>query len=126
MALKKDYLNPMKSWGFTHTVVTSANGTKTIHVSGQTGRGDGHQAQAEDAFGSLVSQLKDAGATPEDVVKLNVYIVDLSQDAIQGIGAAKAKFFTAEDQPASTWVGISALVMPEMLVEIEAIAIIEE
>ena len=126
MTLEKEYINPMKSWGFTNTVTTASNGVKTIHVSGQTGQGDGHEAQADAAFKGVVEQLKAAGATPEDVVKLNVYIVNLSQDAVQGVGAAKSKYFTAEDQPASTWVGVTSLVMPQMLVEIEAVAVIEE
>lgn len=126
MALKKEYINPLKSWGFTHTVTTASNGVKTIHISGQTGEGDGHEAQADVAFKGVVEQLKAAGATPEDVVKLNVYIVNLSREAIQGVAASKSKYFTAEDQPASTWVGVTSLVMPNLLVEVEATAVIEE
>lgn len=124
--MQKQYLNPMREWRYTNTVTASANGMKTIHVSGQIGQGDSHQAQAEDAFKKIAAELAAAGATHEDVVKLNIYIVNLTQDAIVGVARAKAKYFTAEDQPASTWVGVTGLVAPGALVEIEAVAIVEE
>ena len=83
------------------------------------------EEQAEMAHRNLVKELSDAGASPEDVVKLNSYIVDLSSDKSKTLGQVKAKYFTHTNQPASTVVGVSALVMKPLLVEVEATAVIE-
>ena len=73
--LTKEFINP-HAMGFTNTVTYSAQGVKTIIVSGQVGYADGRvgetfEEQAEIAHQNLVNELKSAGAGPEDVVKLN-------------------------------------------------------
>ena len=127
--LTKEFINP-HAMGFTNTVTYSAQGVKTIFVSGQVGYADGRvgetfEEQAEIAHQNLVNELKSAGAGPEDVVKLNTYIVDLDSDRSKTNGRVKAKFFTHTNQPASTLVGVSALVMKPLLIEVEATAVIE-
>ena len=127
--LEKEFINP-HPMGFTNTVTYSAGGVKTIIVSGQVGYEDGQvgetfEEQAEMAHRNLVKELSDAGASPEDVVKLNSYIVDLSSDKSKTLGQVKAKYFTHTNQPASTVLGVSALVMKPLLVEVEATAVIE-
>jgi enamine deaminase RidA (YjgF/YER057c/UK114 family) len=52
-------------------------------------------------------------------------VVDLDSTRSKAVQAAKAKYFTQENQPASTMVGVSALVMKPLLVEIEATAVVE-
>ena len=59
------------------------------------------------------------------MVKINTYVVDLNRDKSKAIRKAKDKYFTQDDQPASTMVGVSALIMEELLLEIEATAVIE-
>ena len=81
--------------------------------------------QSEIAHQNLVNELKAAGAGPEDVVKLNTYVVDLDSERSKTNGRVKAKFFTHANQPASTLVGVSALVMKPLLIEIEATAVVE-
>jgi enamine deaminase RidA (YjgF/YER057c/UK114 family) len=76
-------------------------------------------------YDNLVKELKAAGADIEDVVKINTFVVDLNRDKSKAIRVAKDKYFTQENQPASTMIGVSALVMEELLLEIEAIAVIE-
>jgi enamine deaminase RidA (YjgF/YER057c/UK114 family) len=127
--LEKEFINP-HPMGFTNTVTYSAGGVKTIIVSGQVGYEEGQvgetfEEQAEMAHRNLVKELSDAGASPEDVVKLNSYIVDLSSDKSKTLGQVKAKYFTHTNQTASTVVGVSALVMKPLLVEVEATAVIE-
>ena len=61
----------------------------------------------------------------EDLIKINTYVVDLDSTRSKAVQAAKAKYFTQEHQPASTMVGVSALVMKPLLVEIEATAVVE-
>lgn len=129
-ALEKEFINPT-SMGFTNTVTVKAAGVKTIYISGQVGTGEsgipeGLAEQAGLAFKNIVKQLEDAGATTEDVVKLNVYIKNMDSTMLQPIGAAQAKYFTHKNKPASTWVGVTGLVYPQLLLEVEATAVIED
>ncbi len=128
--IKKEFINP-HPMGFTNTVVCSNNGTKTIFVSGQVGYADGRvgdtfEEQAVIAYTNLINELESAGASAGDVVKLNTYVVDLDRDKSKAIRKAKDQYFTLENQPASTMVGVSALVMKELLIEVEATAVMAE
>ena len=127
--LTKEFIHP-HPMGFTNTVAYTAQGVKTIVVSGQVGYADGRfgetfEEQAEMAHRNLVGELAAAGAGVDDVIKLNSYVVDLDSQRSKTLSQVKAKFFTQTDQPASTLVGISALVMKQLQVEIEATAVIE-
>jgi enamine deaminase RidA (YjgF/YER057c/UK114 family) len=128
--LTKEFINP-HPMGFTNTVTCSSSGTKTIYISGQVGYADGRvgesfDEQANMAYSNLNKELQSAGATAKDVVKINTYVVDLDRDKSKAIRKAKDQYFTHENQPASTMVGVSALVMKELLIEVEATAVIEE
>jgi 2-iminobutanoate/2-iminopropanoate deaminase len=128
--LIKEFINP-HPMGFTNTVTCSSNGAKTIYISGQVGYADGRvgesfEEQANMAYSNLNKELQSAGATAKDVVKMNTYVVNLDRDRSKAIRKAKDQYFTHENQPASTMVGVSALVMKELLIEVEAIAVIEE
>ena len=127
--LEKEFINP-HPMGFTNTVTYTAQGVKTILVSGQVGYEDGRvgetfQEQAEMAYRNVVKELSDAGAGVEDIVKLNAYVVDLDGERSKTLGRVKAEYLTQTDQPASTVVGVSALVMKPLLVEVEAMAVVE-
>tara|TARA_R110002072_G_scaffold31735_17_gene97670 strand:- start:2689 stop:3078 length:390 start_codon:yes stop_codon:yes gene_type:complete len=127
--LEKEFINP-HPMGFTNTVAYTAGGVKTIIISGQVGYEDGgvgdtFEEQCEMAHRNLVKELKAAGASASDVVKLNSYVVDLDSERSKTLGKVKAKYFTHANQPASTVVGVSALVMKPLLVEVEATAVIE-
>lgn len=126
--LEKEFINP-SPMGFTNTVAVKAGGVKTIYISGQVGAGEGGipeglAEQADLTFKNIVEQLEDAGAGVEDVVKLNVYIKNMDTASLQPVGAAEAKYFTQKDKPASTWVGVTGLVYPQLLLEVEAIAVV--
>ena len=125
--LQVEHINPLPSMGFTQVVVTKSHGVKTIHVSGQVGRGDDMEAQATVAFEALKTQLEAAGATPADVVKINTYIKGYTPADIEGYRAGKAKVFgDVEHQPASTLVGVEALLYPQFRIEVEAIAVVAD
>ena len=128
--LKKEFINP-HPMGFTNTVVCTNNGTKTIYISGQVGYADGRvpesfAEQADIAHRNLIAELASAGASAKDVVKLNTYVVGLDKERSKAVSKAKSQHFGQPNQPASTLVGVSALVMTELLVEVEATAVVEE
>jgi len=127
--VEKEFIHP-SSMGFTNAVSVTAGGAKTIYVSGQVGFADGKVPesigeQADIAFKNLVAELEAAGASVEDVVKINTYIKELDGEKAKAVAEAKAKHFTQENQPASTWIGVTSLIFPNLLVEVEAIAVIE-
>jgi reactive intermediate/imine deaminase len=115
--------------GYSHVV--SAKGGRTIYVSGQVafdaqgqivGRGD-LAAQTRQVFANLEIALKAAGATFDDVVKTNYYMLDASQ--VQVVREIRAKYFTRA-LPASTLVEVRRLANPDWLIEIEAVAVVPE
>ncbi len=96
---------------------TAANPDGTIH-----GVGDPY-AQARRCFEIIERALSEAGASLSDVVRTRLYVVDIGQ--WQEISRAHAEFFR-EIRPAATMVQVSALMTPEILVEIEVDAVLAE
>lgn len=98
-----------------------ASGQVARDVDGQlVGRGD-IRAQTRKTLQNLQAVLAEAGATMDDVVKVTVFVTNLSEH-FAAIHEIRAEFFAAP-YPASTLVEVSQLVDPEMLIEIEAIAV---
>lgn len=133
--MKYEFLNPPQlcpTFGWTHVV--SATGGKTIHISGQVGineqgeivgRGD-LKTQTEQAFHNIELALAAAGATFRDVVKTSLFVVGLKPEHVPIIREVRSRYVSAEHPPASTLVGVSALVGPDWLIEIEAVAVVAE
>jgi enamine deaminase RidA (YjgF/YER057c/UK114 family) len=81
-------------------------------------------AQAEIAFQRVVHRVEQAGAAKTDIVKTTVFIKDISPDKVRTAGAALVKVLALETWPASTWVGVTGLVDPRYLIEVEATAVV--
>lgn len=87
---------------------------------GLVGAGD-FEAQCRQVFENLQAVVEAAGAKLEDIVKLTVFLTEMQ--ALPEYTRIKGEFFRGE-QPASTAVGVVALARPEMLVEVEAVAVL--
>ncbi len=117
-------------FGFSHA--TKAEGGTVIHCAGQlawdkggntVGKGDLAE-QTEQVFKNLNTVLQEAGAKPADVVRMRTYIVDLKPDDLQVVGQAISKFYGEVTPPANTLLGVQALAMPDLLIEIEMTAVL--
>jgi 2-iminobutanoate/2-iminopropanoate deaminase len=96
------------------------SGQASISADGQFVGEDDFYAQVRLVFENLRTVLDQAGATLENVVKLTVFLTDMNR--LPDYTRIKGTFFSGE-QPASTAVGVAALARPEMMVEVEALAI---
>ena len=63
--------------------------------------------------------------TLKDVVTLRIYIVKYQAESATAVGSALKEFFPQENPPTSTWIDVSALAVPEFLIEIEATAVLD-
>jgi len=134
--MPKEFINPTSLFpslphGFSQVVV--ASGRKMVFVSGQTAwdarknivGGDSVLEQARQAFRNLETGIQTAGGTLKDIVALRIYIVDYQAESGTAVGTALREFFSQQNPPSSTWIGVSALAVPEFLIEIEATAVLD-
>jgi len=126
------YLNPSnlsKPTGYTH-VVEVPSGARTLYLSGQialdaqgklVGAGD-FGRQAEQVFANIDAALKAAGASFANVVRIDMYVTDMSQ--LTALRAARDKYIDTKHPPASTLVEVSRLAREGLLLEVEATAVV--
>ncbi|MGE3149504.1 MAG: RidA family protein [Pseudorhodoplanes sp.] len=117
--------------GYSHATEVAGPG-RIIYTSGMLGvdsagnvigKGD-IRAQTEKTFENLKAALAAAGAGFEHVVKMNTYVVDVKHVPI--IREVRARYLNASTPPASTLVGVAALASPDLLIEVEVIAVLPE
>jgi enamine deaminase RidA (YjgF/YER057c/UK114 family) len=132
--MKKEYLNPKElntPRFYTHAVTAEGAG-KLVYVSGQVswdaggnivGKGD-MRAQSEQVFRNVGVALKAAGAGWGDVVKMNGYMVGMHAERVTAYREVRQRFLKEGALPASTLVGVERLVDPDLLLEVEVVAVI--
>jgi len=125
------YLNPptlSKPTGYTHVVEVGRG--RTLYISGQValdptgavvGKGD-LGAQTRQVFENLKAAVAAAGGSLDDVVKITVFMTDVSE--LQTFRQVRDRAFT-RNLPASSLVQVVRLARPEFLVEVEAVAVVE-
>src|SRR5215472_1474441 len=134
--MPKEHVNPNNLFpslphGFSQVVVASAR--KMVFISGQTAwdarknivGGDSVLEQARQALRNLETAIEAAGGSLKDVVALRIYIVNYQAESATAVGTALREFFSPKNSPASTWIGVSALAVPEFLIEIDATAVLD-
>ncbi len=134
MPIKIDLINPASlspPTGYSHVAIVKAE--RQIHISGQVafdpmgkvvGEGD-LAAQAEQVYANLAAGLAAAGADFSKVFKIVTYVVELSLEKAVAVRKVRTKYLGDGPYPASTMVGVTALVDPRLLIEIELIAALD-
>lgn len=115
----------------TFSQIAIARGDTVVYISGQTARDPTSQIvavgdvkkQAEKVFDNLRVAVEAAGGSMEDIARITTFVVGLKPDDRLWIGEMVKKHFP--QPPAHTLVGISALAAPELLIEIEAVAVLD-
>ena len=119
--------------GYSH--VAKVNKGTLIYLAGQVSSdasgklvGEGNfEAQAEQVFSNVRIAVEAAGGTMADIVKMNIYLVaEVSQDEVPKMRAIRDRYVNKEKPPASTLVVVSRLARPGWLLEIEAIAALDD
>ncbi|MEO6286947.1 MAG: RidA family protein [Dyadobacter sp.] len=136
--MEKNFINPpeLPEWKQAFSqIVTVKNGSMlTVYLSGQVSVDQDNnligandlEKQAARAFQNLQVALSTVGATPMDVVKINIYVKNYKTADAAVVGDAFRKAFPHENLPASTWLGVQSLAMEGMLIEVDAIAVLDE
>lgn len=125
-------LNPAKRSapnGFTHVVI--AEGRRIIFIAGQTG-GATPEGEAPDlatqvaqTFENLKICLEEAGATFSDLVKFTTFVVNFKPEDRLVLAEVRRRYLRDDEWPANSLIGVQALANPSLLIEIEAIAIVD-
>lgn len=132
--MEKTALNPSSlppAPGYSQIVKVS--GGTTIYIAGQVawdaegqlvGVGD-FEEQARQVYRNLVTALAEAGATPSDLVRVGIYVVDHDLDKLKVIRSVRDQILNVDPPPASTLLGVERLAVPDLLIEVDAIAVVE-
>lgn len=114
-----------------YTQLAVGRGSRIVFVSGQVGFdaegnlvSDDVVEQAKQAFRNIRTAVEALGGAVEDIAKLTIFVVGHRPELGQPLLAARGEVL-GEHKPASTFLGVEKLIRPELLVEVEAIAVLD-
>jgi enamine deaminase RidA (YjgF/YER057c/UK114 family) len=119
--------------GYSH--IAKINSGTIVYLAGQVSSdasgkliGEGSfEAQVEQVFENLRIAVEAAGGTMADIVKLNIYLVaEVDTAEVPKLRAIRDRYVNMENPPASTLVVVSRLARPGWLIEIEAVAALDD
>ena len=128
--MAKTVINPStlaKPTGYSYAIKKSGT---PVFISGQValdaegklvGENDA-AAQTEQVFRNLQAVVEACGGSLDDIVKITIFVTDPSYRP--AVAAARLKYFKEGQWPASTYLVVAALAVPQMLVEVEAVAML--
>lgn len=118
-------------YGFSQIV--TATGSKTIYLSGQVAWnekqeiiGDDLGAQTQQALRNVQTAVQIGGGQLSDVVSMRIYFLDARKGETGSISQALLEYFPDGNPPATTWIGVPSLARDDFLIEIEAVAVVDE
>jgi enamine deaminase RidA (YjgF/YER057c/UK114 family) len=114
-----------------YTQLAVGRGSRIVFVSGQVGYdaegklvGDDVVEQAEQAFRNVRTAIEALGGSHLDIAKLTIFVVGHRPELAQPLLAARSVAL-GDHKPASTFLGVEKLIRPELLVEVEAVAVLD-
>jgi enamine deaminase RidA (YjgF/YER057c/UK114 family) len=114
-----------------YTQLAVGRGSRVVFVSGQVGYdakgnlvSEDVVEQAEQAFRNIRTALEVLGGSVQDIAKLTIFVVGHRPELAQPLLAARGSVL-GDHKPASTFLGVEKLIRPELLVEVEAIAVLD-
>lgn len=109
--------------GFSHAVKAG----DTVYLAGQIGEGGTLVEQFDSAAANLIAALRAAGGVPGDLVSLQVFVTDVAayRESLPGLGRAWRKHFERH-YPAMGLFGVTALAVPEAMVELMGVAVLRK
>jgi len=122
--LRKRVVAAGNEWGDRFGYSRAVAAGNVIEVAGTTAPGDSAYDQARAALRVIEDALRELGASLDDVVRTRMFVVDIESNADE-VGRAHGEVF-GEIKPATAMYGVTGLLRPEMLVEIEATAIVAD
>ena len=133
--MSKEHLRPdtvHETPGYSHVV--KVTGGTTLYLAGQVGwdmdrnvvGGEGdYGAQARQALENIKGVLEAAGGSMADIVKMTLYIVNYSPDIRAEVVGPVWEYLNRDAPPATTLIGVAALAQPQLLLELDCIAVID-
>jgi enamine deaminase RidA (YjgF/YER057c/UK114 family) len=116
-----DRVPARNEWGDRYGYSRAVRVGDLIEVAGTTAPGDSAYEQARGALAAIEAALQELGASVADVVRTRMFVVDIEANADE-VGSAHGELFK-DIKPVTAMYGVTALLRPEMLVEIEATAL---
>lgn len=116
------------TFGFSHACVSEPG--QLLHLAGQVAwdkdgklvGGDDLALQARQVFANLKAVLAGQGLGPADLVRIRTYVVNHTPDKLEPVAGELMAFYGDAVPAPNTWIGVSALALPDFLIEVEATA----